>query len=79
MMNGWRYSIYRIILRSDGRRVRQFVGRADNMGEAVRRTHEIAEEAKKERMEAVEVIDRQTAADVPVYRVDRSTRALRSP
>jgi hypothetical protein len=71
-MNGWRYSIYRIILHPDGRRVRQFVGRADNMGEAVRRAHEIDQEAKKEHLEAVEVIDRQTAVDVPVYRVDRS-------
>jgi hypothetical protein len=71
-VKSWRYSIYRIILRPDGRRVRQFVGRADNMGEAVRRTHEIDEEAKKERLEAVEVIDRQTVADVPVYRLDRS-------
>ncbi len=42
------------------------------MGEAVRRAHEIDAEAKKEHIEAVEVIDRQTAADVPVYRVDRS-------
>jgi hypothetical protein len=71
-MKSWRYSIYRLILRPDGRRVRQFVGRADNMGEAVRRAHEIDEEAKKEHIEAVEVIDRKTAADVPVYRVDRS-------
>jgi hypothetical protein len=71
MMNGWRYSIYRIILRSDGTRVRQFVGRADNMGEAVRRAHEIDDDAKKEHLEAVEVIDRHTAVDVPVYRVDR--------
>ncbi len=40
------------------------------MGEAVRRAHEIDEEAKKEHVAAVEVIDRKTAADVPVYRVD---------
>jgi hypothetical protein len=71
-MKSWRYSIYRIILRPDGRRVRQFVGRADNMGEAVRRAHETDEEAKKEHVAVVEVIDRQTAADVPVYQVDRS-------
>ncbi len=71
-MNGWRYSIYRIIVRPDARRVRQFVGRADNMGEAVRRAHEIDAEAKKEHLEAVEVIDRRTGADVPVYRVERS-------
>ena len=71
-MKSWRYSIYRIIVRPDGRRIRQFVGRANNMGEAVRRAHEIDEEAKKEYIEAVEVIDRETAADVPVYRVDRS-------
>jgi hypothetical protein len=71
-MTSWRYSIYRIIVRPDGRWVRQFVGRADNMGEAVRRAHEIDEEANKELIETVEVIDRKTAADMPVYRVDRS-------
>jgi len=71
-VNSWRYSIYRIILRPDGRRVRQFVGRADTMGEAVCRAHEIYEDAKKEHIEAVKVIDRESAADVPVYRVDRS-------
>jgi ABC-type Fe3+/spermidine/putrescine transport system ATPase subunit len=69
-MNSWRYSIYRITVRPDGRWVRQFVGRANIMGEAVRRAHEIDEEAKKERVAAVEVIDRKTAADVPVYRID---------
>ena len=74
-MKSLRYSIYRTIVRPDGRWVRQFVGRADNMGEAVGRAHEIDEEAKKEHLEAVEVIDRQTAADVPVYRVDRSKGA----
>jgi ABC-type Fe3+/spermidine/putrescine transport system ATPase subunit len=68
-MNSWRYSIYRITVRPDGRWVRQFVGRANIMGEAVRRAHEIDEEAKKERVAAVEVIDRKTA-DVPVYRID---------
>ena len=71
-MTSWQYSIYRIVVRPDARRVRQFIGRADNMGEAVRRAHETDEEAKKKHIEAVEVIDRQTAADVPVYRVDRS-------
>jgi hypothetical protein len=45
------------------------------MGEAVGRAHEIDEEAKKEHLEAVEVIDRQTATDIPVYRVDRSKGA----
>ena len=68
-MNSWRYSIYRITVRPDGRWVRQFVGRANIMGDAVRRAHEIDEEAKKERVAAVEVIDRKTA-DVPVYRID---------
>ena len=77
-MKSWRYSIYRMILRPDGRRVRQFVGRADSIGEAVRRAHEIREEEKKEHIQAVEVIDRKTAADVAVYRVDRR-RTLRSP
>jgi hypothetical protein len=71
-MPSWRYSIYRIMVRPDGRWVRQFVGRADNMGGAVRRAHETDEEAKKEHVAAVEVIDRQTAADVPVYRIDRT-------
>jgi hypothetical protein len=42
------------------------------MGEAVRRAHEICEEAKQEYIEAVEVIDRETTPDVAVYRVDRS-------
>jgi ABC-type Fe3+/spermidine/putrescine transport system ATPase subunit len=68
-MNSWRYSIYRITVRPDGRWVRQFVGRANIMGEAVRRAHEIDEEAKKEHVAAVDVIDRKTA-DVPVYRID---------
>ena len=71
-MTSWRYSIYRIVVRPDGRRVRQFIGRADNMGEAVRRAHETDEEAKKERIDAVEVVDRKAAADAPVYRVDRN-------
>jgi hypothetical protein len=78
-IKSWRYSIYRIILRPDGRSVRQFVGRADNIGEAVRRAHEIYEEAKKEHVYAVEVIDRETAADVAVYRVDRSNSTKSPP
>ena len=55
-------------MRPDGRWVRQFVGRANIMGGAVRRAHEIDEEEKKEHVAAVEVIDRKTAADVPLYR-----------
>ena len=42
------------------------------MGEAVRRAHEICEEAKNESIEAVEVIDRELTPDVAVYRADRS-------
>ena len=78
-MKGWdtiqggRYSIYRIIPSPDGRRVRQFVGWADNMGEAVRRAHEICDEANHEDIEAVELIDREVTTDVALYRVDRST------
>ena len=42
------------------------------MGEAVRRAHELCEEAKQEYIEAVEVIHWEIAPDVAVYRVDRS-------
>ena len=45
------------------------------MGEAVRRAHEIYEEAKKEHIEAVEVIDRKITPDVAVYRVNRKKPA----
>ncbi len=72
MNKGRRYNIYRIIASPDGRRIRQFVGWADNMGEAVRRAHEICEEAKNDFIEAVEVIDREMTPDVAVYRADRS-------
>ncbi len=72
MNKGRRYNIYRIIASPDGRRIRQFAGWADNMGEAVRRAHEICEEAKNEAIEAVEVIDRELTPIVAVYRADRS-------
>ena len=42
------------------------------MGEAVRRAHEIWEEAKQEHIQAVEVINRGMAADVAVYRINHS-------
>jgi hypothetical protein len=64
--------MYRLILSPDGGRVRQFVGWADNMGEVVRRAHEICEEAKNESIESVEVIDREMTPDVAAYRADRS-------
>lgn len=67
-----RYGIYKIIPNPDRGCLRYFVGWADNMGEAVRRAHETYAEAKKERLEAVEVIDWEIAADVAVYRADRS-------
>ena len=49
------------------------------MGEAVRRAHEIYEEEKKGYIQAVEVIDRKTAADDAVYRVDRRWALRESP